>query len=489
MILTTVTTVTATVAMTVTIANVSLPQIQGSLSATQDQIAWIVTFNIVATAVCTPLTGWLASRFGQRRVVLVGLFVFTIATALCGIATGLDELVVYRVMQGAAGAPLIPLAQAIVLNSYPQERHGFATTMYGMGVVMGPSFAPTVGGYVSELYSWRWVFFMVIPVSTVCFIGAFIFVRDNVAAAKIRLDWTGLLALCAAIACLQLMLDRGERNDWFDSMEIMLEAAIVIGAIYVFVVHSMTTQKPFLSGALLRDRNFMLGLGITLIFGMLSFTPMVLFPTMLQDLQGYPDSVIGWLLGARAVGTLAGFGIMYFGSHLDPRIWLFFGFGFQVIAGFWMAHFHIDVPTWDVALVSAVQGLGTGLLWVPITLVTFATLAPALRPEGMASFHLLRNIGGSIHISLSVAVVLHTAKISYAGLTEFITPYREALTVPAIAGLWSTGSEKELMVLSGELGRQAAMVGYVNAFFLYGATGLLVFPMILFVRFKRPQQS
>ena len=486
MILTTVTTVTATVAMTVTIANVSLPQIQGSLSATQDQIAWIVTFNIVATAVCTPLTGWLASRFGQRRVLLVGLFFFTVSTALCGIATGLGELVLYRVLQGAAGAPLIPLAQAIVLDSYPQELHGFATTMYGMGVVMGPIFAPTVGGYVSELYSWRWVFFMVIPVAALCFVGALVFVRDNVAAARIRLDWTGLLALCAAIACLQLLLDRGERNDWFDSVEIMLEAAIVVGALYVFIVHSMTAKKPFLSGALLRDRNFMLGLGITLIFGMLSFTPMVLFPTMLQDLQGYPDSVIGWLLGARAVGTLAGFIIMYFGSHLDPRVWLFLGFGFQVVAGFWMAHFHIEVPTWDVAIVSAVQGLGTGLLWVPITLVTFATLAPALRAEGMAIFHLLRNIGGSIHISLSVAVVIHTAKINYAELTEFITPYREALTLPAVAGLWGTGSEKELIILSGELGRQAAMVGYVNAFFLYGATGLLVFPLILLVRFKRP---
>ena len=489
MVLATVTITTATMAMAVTIANVSLPQIQGSLSATQDQIAWVITFNIVATAVCTPMTGWLVSRFGQRRVMLFGLFGFTIATAMCGFATGLGELVVYRVIQGAMGAPLIPLSQSIVLDSYPQERHGFATSVYGMGVVMGPIFAPTIGGYVSELYGWRWVFFMVIPVSTVCFLGALVFVQDRVSGARVRLDWTGLLTLCAAIACLQLMLDRGERNDWFDSVEIMVEAAIVIGALYVFVVHSLTTKAPFLSGGLVRDRNFMLGLGITLIFGMLSFTPMVLFPTMMQDLQGYPDSIIGWLLGARAVGTLVGFGIMYFGSHLDPRIWLFFGFGFQVVAGFWMSHFHIEVPTWDVALAGAVQGLGTGLLWVPITLVTFATLAPALRAEGMAIFHLLRNIGGSIHISLSVAVVLHTAKVNYAELTEHITPYREALLLPAISGLWSTSTDRELMMLSGELGRQAAMVGYVNAFLLYGFTGLLVLPMILLVRFRRPQTN
>lgn len=486
LILITVTTVTATVAMTVTIANVSLPQIQGSLSATQDQIAWIVTFNIVATAVATPMTGWLASRFGQRRVMVVGILGFTIATALCGVAGGLAELVIYRVIQGALGAPLVPLAQAIVLDSYPQERHGFATTVYGMGVVMGPILAPTLGGYVSEAYGWRWVFFMVVPVGVVCFAGALVFVRDRVAAAPVRLDWTGLLALCAAIACMQLMLDRGERHDWFESVEILLEAAVVVGALYVFVVHSMTARHPFLSGQLLRDRNFMLGLAITLIFGMLNFTPMVLFPTMLQQLQGYPDSIIGLLLGARAIGTLVGFIIMYFGSRLDPRFWLFVGFGFQVVAGLWMSRFPINVPTMDVALASALQGLGTGLLWVPITLVTFATLSAAVRAEGMAIFHLLRNIGGSIHISLSVAVVIHTGKVSYAELTELITPYSEMLAHSGISGLWAAESQEDLIALSSEIRRQASMVGYINAFYLYGLTGLLVLPLIFLVRFRRP---
>ena len=485
MILATVTTATALVAMAVTIANVSLPQIQGALSATQDQVAWIVTFNIVATAVGIPMTGWLVARFGQRRVMLIGMLGFTLTTFLCGIATGLGELVIYRVMQGLCGAPLVPLAQAIVLNSYPQERHGFATTVYGMGVVMGPIFAPTVGGYLSEFYGWRWVFFMAVPFGALCFTGVFLFIRDHAPLPRPRLDWIGFLALSVVLACLQLMLDRGERNAWFESTEIIIEAALILGAFYVFIVHTATATKPFLSPRILLDRNFVIGLGIALVFGMLSFTPMVLFPTMLQDLQGYPDSIIGWLLGARAIGTLAGFVIMYFASHLDPRIWLSVGFGVQVIAGFYMAKFHIEVPTWDVAVVSALQGLGTGLLWVPITLVTFASLSPALRAEGMALFHLLRNIGGSIHISLSVAIVVHMAQVSYAELTEHVTPYSEKFNHPQLVGHWAIGSTEEMAALAGEIARQAAMVGYVDAFLIYGFTGLLVVPLILLVRYRK----
>ena len=405
---------------------------------------------------------------------------------MCGIAGGLVELVIYRVFQGLFAAPLVPLAQAIVLDSYPQERHGFATTIYGMGVVMGPIFAPTIGGYLSEFYGWRWVFFMVVPVGILCFIGTLLFVRERVSVARTRLDWTGFLALSIALASFQFMLDRGERNDWFESTETIVEAALVLGAAYVFIVHTVLAPKPFLSPQIFRDRNFVVGLGIALIFGMLSFTPMVLFPTMLQDLQGYPDSIIGWLLGARAVGTLLGFVIMYFFSHLDPRIWLTLGFGVQVAAGFRMAQFHVEVPTWDVGLVNALQGLGTGLLWVPITLVTFATLQPILRAEGMALFHLLRNVGGSIHISLSVAVVVHMSGVNYSELAEHVTPYSEMFGYLGVAGQWSAESAREVAALAGEIKRQAAMIGYVNAFLVYGLTGLLVIPLILLVRFQRP---
>lgn len=482
LILATATTSTALYAMTVTIANVSLPQIQGSLSATQDQIAWIVTFNIVATAVTTPTTGWLVARFGQRNVMIWGVVGFIISTFLCGVATGLSELVIYRVVQGATGAPLVPLAQAIVLASFPRERHGFATAIYGLGVVLGPLFAPTIGGYLSEAYSWRWVFWMIVPVGVLCLLSVCLFVRDGDRGEKVRLDWTGFLALSVAIASFQLMLDRGERNDWFESIETQIEAALVVAALYVFIAHSLTAKQPFLSLGMLKDRNFTLGLFIVLIFGMLNFTPMVLFPSMLQNLQGYPDSVIGLLLGARAVGTFLGFMVMLFASHLDPRLWLVAGFGLQAISGFQMASFSADVPTTEVAIASAIQGLGVGFLWVPITLVCFATLAPRYLAEATALFHLLRNLGSSIHISITVAVVVHTSKINYAELSTLVTPYSKSLQSPEVAGAFHAESAAGLAGLSGEISRQAAMIGYVNGFYLYALTGLLVLPLVFFVR-------
>ncbi|PPR59915.1 MAG: Multidrug export protein EmrB, partial [Alphaproteobacteria bacterium MarineAlpha4_Bin2] len=373
-ILATVTLATMLFAMTVTISYVVLPQMQGSLSATQDQIAWTVTFNLVATAVGTPASGWLADRFGRRNLMFWCVTGFSIASLLCGTATTLEELIFYRVMQGILGAPITPLSQAIILGVFERRQHSLATAIWGIGVVCGPIVGPTIGGFVAEAYNWRWVFFMTFPICVVSISTVLLFITDKERKSGIRLDWTGFLALSIAVASFQLMLDRGERNAWFESIETQIEAALVVAALYVFIAHSLTAKQPFLSLGMLKDRNFTLGLFIVLIFGMLNFTPMILFPSMLQNLQGYPDSVIGLLLGARAVGTFLGFMVMLFASHLDPRLWLVIGFGLQAISGFQMASFSADVPTAEVAIASAIQGLGVGFLWVPITLVCFATL-------------------------------------------------------------------------------------------------------------------
>ena len=284
-------------ALTITIANVSLPQMQGALSATQDQIALVVTFNIVATAVATPMTGWLTARYGQRRVLLSCVAFFTLATLFCGLSNSLEMLVFFRVIQGLCGAPLAPLSQAIVLASYPQSKHGTATSIFGMGVVLGPLIAPTIGGYLSEEYSWRWVFFMIVPVGMASLLGCWAFVAEGVRGARIRLDWTGFIALSVAIACFQLMLDRGERNSWLESTEIVLEISLAALCFYIFVVHTFTADKPFLNPRLFLDRNFVLGMTLTLVFGLLNFTPMTLLPGLLQNLRGYPDSIIGHLAG------------------------------------------------------------------------------------------------------------------------------------------------------------------------------------------------
>ena len=477
------TTTVALYAMSVTIANVSLPQMQGSLSATQDQIAWIVTFNIVATAVATPLTGWLTGRFGQRQLLLSAVVLFTLFSLLCGLANSLPELVFYRIGQGAAGAPLAPLCQAIVLSAYPQRQHGTATAVFGMGVVIGPILAPTIGGYLSEEYSWRWVFYMIVPCGLLSLVGCWSVVPEGLKQGRTRFDWTGFLALGLAVAALQLMLDRGERNDWFESTEIVLEAVIALAGFYIFFVHSFTADKPFLNPRLGLDRNFVIGILLTLIFGMLNFTPLTLLPPLLKTLQGYPDSVIGILLATRGAGTLLGFFVLLLGSKYDPRIWLVLGFSLQGIAGWYMAQFDIYVTFFDVAWTSFLQGLGVGFLWVPLTLVTFMTLPRELFPEGSSVFHLLRNVGSSIHISISIALVIRTAKVNYGHLVEDVTQFDKGL--PWVVGQWTTESLAGIAAVSGEMQRQGLMIGYVNAFYMYAFTAFAVLPLIVLVR-RRP---
>lgn len=484
-ILLTLTTVTMLYAMTVTIANVALPRMQGSLSATQDQIAWVVTFNIVATAVATPLTGWMAARLGRRKLMISAVVLFAIASLLCGTANSVEELVFYRIIQGASGAPLVPMSQAIVVDTYPKEKHGSATAFFGIGVMLGPIVAPTLGGYITEALSWRWVFYMILPFTLVSLIGVLAFIHDRREATKTALDWTGFLALAVAIASFQLMLDRGESAGWFTSTEIILYAILASVALYVFVVHSLTAETPFLRPIMLLDRNYAVGLLIVLAFGMLNFTPITILPSLLQQLRGYPDSVIGWVLSARGVGTLIGFLIMAFAGKIDPRYPLTLGFLLQVIAGYSMWQFDINLTILDVVWTTWLQGLGVGLMWVPLSIITFSTLKPAFVPDGMALFHLLRNIGSSIHISLSIALVIHTTRINYAVMTEHVTPYNRNFQMPAVADTWNTETVQGLAAISGEINRQATMIGYLNSFAFFAITAAIAMPLMLLLKKRK----
>lgn len=472
-------------AMTVTIANVALPRMQGAFGATVDQISWVVTFNLVATAVVTPMTGWLMARLGQRRVMLFSAMGFTCATMACGMANSLEELVVFRVMQGMFGAPMVPGSQSIVLQAFPREKHASTMALFGVGVVIGPIVAPTLGGYLSEEFGWRWVFFMVVPFALVAILGIFSFVRDLGNPGKVRFDWTGFIALSLAVASTQLMLDRGEREDWFQSTEIVIASIIAVSAFYIFVAHSLTSkQTPFLDFALLKDRNFALGMGFILVFGMLNFTPMVIFPPMLQQLRDFPELTIGWLLASRGIGTLIGFVAMIWLSRMDPRIWMAVGFGLQGAAGLWITTFDINLTPWDVAWTSGLQGLGTGLCWVPVTQIAFATLDQKRAAEGSAVFHLIRNFGSSFFISVSIAVAVRTAKLNYSDLTTQISPFNETLRFPSVIGGWDPESTSGLMALAGEIQRQAVMIGYLNAFYLFAIVSLAVIPFLALVKWK-----
>jgi DHA2 family multidrug resistance protein len=290
-------------ATTLTIANVALPQMQGDLSASIDQIAWVLTFNIVATAIATPPTGWLAARLGRKRLLVGAVLGFTVSTVLCGLAGSLPELILWRTCQGLFGAPLVPLSQAITLDTYPKRQHGTAMALWGVGVMLGPILGPTIGGYMTELYDWRWVFFVVAPFGVLALLGCMAFVPDTERQPGRRLDWFGFIALSVAVAATQLVFDRGQRLDWFESDEILLWAVLAALGYYLFVVHSLTAEQPFLDMRMFRDRNFVVGLILMFVFGLLVFVPMVLIPTMLERLNGYPVLMIGLLLRRAASAT------------------------------------------------------------------------------------------------------------------------------------------------------------------------------------------
>jgi len=485
-VLATVTLATLLFAMTVTISYVVLPQMQGSLSATQDQIAWSVTFNLVATAVATPISGWLANRFGRRAVMMWCVAGFSTGSLLCGTATTLEELIAFRVLQGIFGAPITPVSQAMILTSFPRYQHGLATAIWGMGVVCGPIIGPTIGGFVAEAYNWRWVFFMTLPICVLSFLMVWLFITDRRRDTTVRLDWTGFFALSIAIASLQLMLDRGERQDWFDSMEIIFEGALAATAFYIFVVHCLTAARTYLDPRLLLDRNFALGLIFAFAFGALAFVPMVLLPPLLQNLRGFPDSIIGVVLASRGAGSMIGNFVVVAMSRFDPRIGLEIGFGSQGISGWLMAQFDLNVTIWDTMWTSALQGFGNSFLWVPLTILAFATLQPQRMGEATAVFHLIRNLGSAIFISVCVGVVVPSTTVNFSVLAEPLTPVNEAFRLPSVAGAWNIENTHGLAVLGGEIERQASMIGYINAFYLFSAAAVSVIPLIFLLRRPAP---
>jgi DHA2 family multidrug resistance protein len=485
MILVTVSVCTMLYALTVTIVNVALPQLQGALSATPDQIAWVVTLNVIATAVVTPMTGWLVGRLGERPLLIWAIAGFAVATLLCATATSLETLLLYRICQGAFGAPIVPLSQSILLVNFTGKDRPMAQGFFGMTVVVGPAVGPALGGYFAEAHDWRWVFYLIVPLCALAFLLVVTFIRPTKKADSAKLDWTGFIALSFAIICLQLLVDRGERFDWFASREIIFYACGAAVAFYLFIVHTATSDAPFLKPHLFKDRNFALGLVLVFIYGMLNFTPITLLPPMLHDLKGYPDSLIGLLLAMRGLGMVIGFFTAGRLGWLDPRITFLVGMVLNGISGLILASFNVDVSPDAVAWAGILQGIGSGMMWVPLVTMSFATLPEKFMPDGSSIFHLLRNFGTSIFISLSFMVVVRTARINYAEFAENITPYKESLRLPVVTGAWDIETVEGLARIGSEMDRQAQMVGYDNAFIMYAVVCFASLPLLLLVRVKR----
>lgn len=463
--------------MTITLVNVVLPQMRGTFSATPDQIAWVVTSNLVATAVATPMTGWLANRLGWRNLLFSSVLGFTVCSLLCGLAGSLEALVVYRVGQGLFGAPIMPMGQAVLLATFPRHMHALVMMLWGVGSVAGPVAGPVAGSLIAEEYSWRGAFFMIVPPGIAAMVAVWFALSQHTERKRADFDWTGFLALSVAIAAAQLIIDRGQRLDWFESIEIILESGIVVLALWVFIAHSLTAERPFLDPRLLLDRNFSIGLLLSFVMGALSFTPMVLFPILLHDLRGFPDSLVGMLLAARGIGNWLSFLIVVPFTRRNPRLAVACGLAIQAFSGWAMAQLDINMTSFDVFWTNVLQGFGFGLAFTPMSVLAFATLPQQRITEATGVFHLVRSFGSSLFISASVVLMLRSAAGNYATMTEFLTPFNKTLSYPDVMGLWTMATPGGLMVLSGEVQRQAAMIGYINAFYLFSITAALAVPL------------
>ena len=471
-----------------TIVNVALPHMQGSMSATQDQISWVLTSYIVAAAIFTPLTGVLAERLGRKRLFAMAVIGFTLASMLCGAANSLTQLVVFRALQGALGASLVPLSQAVLLDTYPREKHGSAMALWGMGVMVGPILGPTLGGYLTEYYSWRWAFYINLPVGILALLGIVAFVPNATGVQKRGFDFFGFALLSIAIGALQLMLDRGNALDWFDSTEVVLEAATAALAFYLFMVHMFTAEKPFIEPGLFTDRNFVAGVMLMFTVGVLLLATMALLPPFLQSLLGFPVITAGYVLAPRGVGTMVA--MMVVGrvvGKVDTRLLVLTGLILMAWSLHEMTQFNADVGIGLIISTGIVQGVGLGFIFVPLSTIAFATLATRYRNEGTAMFSLIRNLGSSVGISLVMTVLGHEVQSSHAALSENITPFRDALQGPGVPQLWNWTTELGRIALDAEVTRQALTIAYINDFRFMMYLSVLAVPLLLLLR--APQKA
>jgi DHA2 family multidrug resistance protein len=467
-------------ALDTTIANVALPYMQGSVSASQDEIDWVLTSYIVAAAIMTPPTGYLASRFGLKHVFLVSVAGFTIASMLCGMAESLVEIVMFRVMQGLFGAALVPLSQTVLLTINPKERQGSAMALWGVAVMAGPVLGPVLGGWLTEAYSWRYVFYINLPIGLLAFLGMIAFLPESGRNAGEKMDWFGFATLSLAIGAMQIALDRGEEKDWFGSGEIVIEAIIAAAAFYLFLVHTFTADKPFVRPSLFRDRNFTAGIIFIAIIGLTYYASLALQPPYLQNLMNYPIVTAGLVLGPRGVGTMAA--MLVVGrliGRVDTRFLLGSGLVLTASSFYAMTGWTPDISQVTIIVVGVIQGIGLGFIFVPLSTVTLSTLSPALRAEGAGIFSLSRNIGSSVGISVVNALLTTNTQINHAEIAQHVTAVNRTFGEPSIAQFWNPLTAAGRASLDAMITQQAQIIAYIDDYKLLMIATLAVIPLLI----------
>ncbi|MEX2617412.1 MAG: DHA2 family efflux MFS transporter permease subunit [Alphaproteobacteria bacterium] len=474
-------------AVNMSTAYVALPSMQGNLSASPDQISWVITAFVVASAVGTVLTGWVSQRIGRRRLFLASIVGFTVTSMLCAISTSLGEVVLMRALQGFVSAPLLPVSQAIMLDTYPKHRHGFAMSIWSMGMILGPVVGPTLGAMLTEWYDWRYVFYMNVPLGLLAFAGIFLTLPAT-PSRRHGLDWIGVISLIVAVVCLQMVLDRGERLDWFESLEIVIEGAVAALAFYIFIAHSLTASAPYINLSIFRDRNYVVGVCLIFIFGIAVFASLFILPLFLQNVQDYPVLAAGWMVSVRGVGTMIA---MLAGGMLAGRVpakyLILSGLVCVGVSAIFMTGWNAEVSAVEIAWLTMINGFGVGIMWVTLTTVTFSTLMPEFRTEGAALFALIRAIGASMGTSIIVAILVRSTQVNYSELRDHINPFNESLHQPGAAAVWELDVMTGLASLQKLVATQAETIAYLNAFTFLVLVAFAAMPLVFLLKSPRGQ--
>jgi MFS transporter, DHA2 family, multidrug resistance protein len=469
-----------------TIANVALPHMMASMSATQETINWVLTSYIVASAIAIPITGWLADRVGRKRLFIWSVIAFTVASVMCAMAQNLTEMVIFRAFQGVSGAFLVPIAQAVLFDINPQHKHARAMAMFGMGVMIGPILGPVLGGWLTENYSWRWVFLVNLPVGVLC---TFLLIR-TMPSAEVRkraFDLFGFFLLAVALGALQLMLDRGHQLDWFESWEIWIEAGLCAACAWMFVVHLTTAKQPIFDPRMFVDRNFSFALVFMVVTGVLLLAGLALLPPLLQHLFGYSVLDSGFLTAPRGIGTLVS--MMLAGrltGKIDARILIFFGISCLAISLWQMSAFTLVMGSREIIVSGVVQGFGLGFIFVPLQSLAFASLAPHHRTTGAALLNLSRNIGGSVGISVVTTLLARNLQVSHSDLAAHITPYSLPLADPSVLQRLGQFGDSAAAMIDMEINRQAMMIAYLDDFHAMMLLTVAALPLVLLLRKPKP---
>jgi MFS transporter, DHA2 family, multidrug resistance protein len=480
-----------------TVVNVSLPHIAGSLSATIDEATWALTSYLVANAIVLPMTGWLASYFGRKRLLLWSVTGFTLTSFLCGAAPNLASLVVFRIMQGLTGGALQPLSQAVLLEAFPPEKRGKAMAFWALGIVVAPILGPVLGGWLTDTYSWRWVFYINLPVGIASIVMTTLYVFDPpyLRNEQRGIDYWGIGMLIVGIGALQIVLDKGQQDDWFESRFITAFSIISAVTLVALVVHLLRTKDPVVDLRVFRERSYAVGVFLMTVVGFVLYGSMVLLPLLLQTLLGYPSMQAGIAMAPRGIGSFLMMPLVgILTGRFDARKLLAVGLTVAGITLFWLGELNLQAGYWDIFWPQLLQGVGLSLLFVPLTTVTMASISPERMGNATSLFNLMRNIGGSIGIAVTGTMLSRHRQSVGAVLGEHVTAYdptSRAMLQQMTAAFMAAGADavtatsRAYAALAGMVARQAAMISFVTIFRLLGVLFLLLLPLLLLM--KRPR--